>query len=202
VDVIDEQQRRAADKAPAHYSYKPSLMAGAYRFDVTEAGLAWQQGARSGLWRYRDIVEVRLSFRPVWLQSRRYRADIRHSSGARIPVLSTTWQTAALVAAQDDAYRDFIVALHQRLTEGQTRLRAGVPQLAYATGLVLLALLAIAMAGLLTRAVAVGEYPGALFIIGFALLFAWQLGGFMRRNRPRPYALERLPRSVLPAPPA
>lgn len=198
VSRTDEQQRRASAVAPVLYSYKPSLMAAAYRFEVTEAGLAWQHGTRSGLWRYRDIVQVRLSFRPVWLQPRRYRADITHSSGVRIAILSASWQTAALVTAQDQAYRDFIIALHDHLADGRTRLLAGIPRLSYGTGVVLLVLLSLAMAGLLARAVAIGEFAGALFLIGFAGLFAWQLGGFMRRNHPRAYAVERLPRSVLP----
>ena len=40
------------------------------------------------------------------------------------------------------------------------------------------------MAGLLVRAIFIGEFAGALFLVGFAALFAWQVGGFVRRNRP------------------
>ena len=53
--------------------------------------------------------------------------------------------------------------------------------------LVFVALLAVAMAGLLVRALMTGEYAGALFLVGFAALFVWQIGGFIRRNRPRSY---------------
>jgi hypothetical protein len=62
----------------------------------------------------------------------------------------------------------------------------------------LLALLGIAMAGLLLRAVATGEFAGALFIVGFAALFAWQVGGFVRRNRPLLYSFDHLPEALLP----
>jgi hypothetical protein len=62
----------------------------------------------------------------------------------------------------------------------------------------MLAMLAVAMAGLLIRALATGEFTGALFIIGFAALFTWQVGGFVRRNQPQTYSFDRLPRSVLP----
>jgi hypothetical protein len=59
-------------------------------------------------------------------------------------------------------------------------------------------LLAIAMAGLLVRALAIGEWYGALFLVGFAALFCWQIGGFIRRNRPRTYDFDHLPEKLLP----
>jgi hypothetical protein len=37
-----------------------------------------------------------------------------------------------------------------------------------------------------------------LFIAGFAALFAWQVGGFIRRNRPRIYTFDHLPKALLP----
>ena len=43
----------------------------------------------------------------------------------------------------------------------------------------LLTLVAIAMAGLAVRAVVTGEFAAHLFLVGFAALFAWQVGGFV-----------------------
>jgi hypothetical protein len=57
---------------------------------------------------------------------------------------------------------------------------------------------ALALSGLLIRAVAVGEWAGVLFLLGFAALFAWQIGGFIRRNRPRAYMFDDLPEALLP----
>ena len=37
-----------------------------------------------------------------------------------------------------------------------------------------------------------------VFLAGFALLFNWQIGGFVRRNRPIAYAFDRLPEALLP----
>jgi uncharacterized membrane protein len=54
------------------------------------------------------------------------------------------------------------------------------------------------MAGLFIRAVAIGEWPGVLFLVGFAALFAWQIGGFIRRNRPQAYTFDHLPEALLP----
>lgn len=182
------------------YAYKASLIGAAHQFELTEQGLSFRFAGRSGVWPYSEIAAIRLSYRPVSMQSQRFRADIHHSSGARIAILSTTWQTAALMAPQDSDYRAFIVQLHERLAKGGSRaaLSGGLGANTYAAALALLALLGIAMAGLLLRAVATGEFAGALFIVGFAALFAWQVGGFVRRNRPLLYSFDHLPEALLP----
>ena len=65
-------------------------------------------------------------------------------------------------------------------------------------GLLLLALVGLAIAGLFERAILTGEFAGALFLVGFAALFGWQIGGYMRRNRPRAYTFDDLPEALLP----
>ena len=54
------------------------------------------------------------------------------------------------------------------------------------------------MMGLLVRALAIGEWAGVLFLLGFAALFYWQIGGFIRRNRPISYSFDQLPKALLP----
>jgi hypothetical protein len=182
------------------YAYKASLIGSAHQFELTDAGLSWRIAGRSGVWPYADIAAIRLSYRPVSMQSRRFRADIDKAGGGSIAVLSTTWQTVALMAPQDHGYRAFMVELHRRLHQAgsKTVLIGGIGSKTYAFALVLLTLLGIAMAGLLLRAVAIGEWWGALFLIGFAALFTWQIGGFVKRNRPRSYSFDHLPEALLP----
>jgi len=182
------------------YAYKASLIGSAHRFELTDEGLSWHIAGRSGLWRYDEISAIRLSFRPVSMQQHRFRADVSHSKGGRIAILSTSWQTAALMAPQDNGFRDFIVALHARMAKAGSRaeLTAGLGAKTYAAVLAFLALLAVAMVGLLVRALITGELAGVMFILGFAALFAWQVGGFVRRNQPRSYGFDQLPRSLLP----
>ncbi|MGX4803645.1 hypothetical protein [Bradyrhizobium guangdongense] len=182
------------------YAYKASLIRSAHRFELTEAGLSWHIGGRSGVWRYDEIGAIRLSFRPVSMQQHRFRADISHINGGRIAILSTSWQTAALMAPQDNGFRQFIVELHARMAMSGSRaeLTAGLGVRTYAAVLAFMAMLAAAMAALLIRALLIGEFAGVLFILGFAGLFAWQVGGFVRRNRPRRYSFDQLPRSLLP----
>ena len=190
----------ARDAPTISYAYKASLVGAAHRFELTDAGLTWHLAGRSGVWAYPDIAAIRLSFRPVSMQAHRFRAEIRHVDGGHISMLSTSWQTAALMAPQDDSYRVFITALHARMRDAGSRalLTGGLSRRVYIAALALVALLAVAMGGLLVRAIAVLQFAGAAFILGFAALFGWQIGGFIRRNRPLAYTFESIPARLLP----
>jgi hypothetical protein len=182
------------------YAYKPSLIGAAHRFELTEQGLSWRFGGRTGVWPYADIASVRLSYRPVSMQAHRFRADITNRNGGRLPVLSTSWQTAALMAPQDNGYRAFVTGLHARLAaSGSTaELTGGLGRSAYTAALALLALVGAMLTVLFLRALLTGEFAGALFFIGFAALFIWQVGGFVRRNRPVSYSFDHIPEELLP----
>jgi hypothetical protein len=186
--------------AGVSYAYKASLIGAAHQFELTDDGLSWQAGSKSGVWPYPDIAAVRLSYRPVSMQSRRFRADIESASGQRIVILSTSWQTVALMAPQDRAYRAFIMQLHARMRQAGSKaaLIGGIGPKTHVAGIVVLALVAIAIAGLLIRAIATGEWAGGVFLVGFAALFTWQIGGFVLRNRPHAYAFDHLPEALLP----
>jgi len=198
--MIEMQVSRAEAASATSYAYKASLIGSAHRFELTDEGLSWHIAGRSGVWRYDEISTIRLSFRPVSMQQHRFRADVSRAGGGRIAILSTSWQTAALMAPQDSGFRDFIVELHARMAKAGSRaeLTAGLGRKTYAAVLVFLAVLAVAMTGLLIRALMIGEFAGMLFIIGFAALFAWQVGGFVRRNQPQSYSFDRVPKSLLP----
>jgi hypothetical protein len=206
MELPEPQQDQAAmpaegaPSAVARYVYKASLIGAAHQFELTDHGLSWRAGRRSGEWPYAAIAAIRLSYRPVSMQSRRFRADIENGDGRRIALLSTSWQTAALMAPQDRDYRAFIVQLHERMRQAGSAavLRGGLSPRVYAAAVAVLALVAIAMAGLFVRAVTTGQWSGALFLIGFAGLFTWQVGGFIRRNRPQAYSFDRLPAALLP----
>jgi hypothetical protein len=182
------------------YVYKASLIGSAYRFELTDDGLSWQAGGRSGVWPYGDIAAIRLSYRPISMQPRRFRADIDRVGGGRIALLSTSWTTVTLMAPQDRDYRAFITQLHRRLKEAGSRaeLVGGLKPVLYHAAVAVLAIVAVAISGLLIRALSTGEWAGALFLVGFAALFWWQIGGFVRRNRPQRYTFDALPGELLP----
>ena len=186
--------------AAPRYAYKASLIGLAHGFELTDKGLSWHLAGRSGLWPYAGIAAVRLSYRPVSMQSRRFRADLETSDGLRLTILSTTWQTAALMVPQDHDYRAFITELHARMRQAGSPavLRGGLRPRIYRIAVVLLGLVAIAMSALFLRAIVTEHWAGALFLTGFAAWFAWQVGGFVRRNRPRNYTFDHLPGALLP----
>ena len=195
--MTPETSDKAAD---VRYAYKASLIGAAHRFELGADGLRWHIGGKSGVWPYAGISAVRLSYRPVSMQSHRFRADIDGGGLGHIVVLSTSWQTAALMAPQDNDYRVFITQLHACMAAAGSGavliggLRPGI----YSAAVALLAVVALAMIGLLVRAIATGEFAGILFLVGFAALFGWQVGGFVRRNRPQAYRFDELPAALLP----
>ncbi|MFN5526511.1 MAG: hypothetical protein ACK5AT_30215, partial [Bradyrhizobium sp.] len=79
------------------YAYKASLIGAAQQFELTEEGLSWRFAGRTGLWPYADITAIRLSYRPVSMQAKRFRADVTNRDGRRLSIISTSWQTAALM---------------------------------------------------------------------------------------------------------
>jgi hypothetical protein len=200
---VAPQNSSGIAQAPAgdgSYSYRASLVGAAHEFELTDGGLSWRTGGRQGVWPYDTIAAIRLSYRPVAMQSRRFRADLVDRAGAHLAILSTSWQTIALQAPQDDSYRRFVLGLHRRLAQAgrplhlSGGLRRGVCLLAAGV----LAIVVAAIAALFVRALVTGAFAGALFLIGFAALFGWQIGGFMWRNLPRTYTLDDVPRELLP----
>jgi hypothetical protein len=193
-------QPGTGEGSPVSYAYKASLIGSAHQFELTDAGLWWRIAGRSGVWHYADISAVKLSYRPVSMQQQRFRADIDNTKGGRISILSITWQTATLMAPQGQLYRDFIIALHRHMQAAGSGavLTGGLGPKTYIAALALLAVLAASMTGLLLRALLTSEWTGALFLVGFALLFTWQVGGFVTRNRPRRYGFDHLPDTLLP----
>lgn len=191
---------RSLDPGPLSYSYKPSLVGGAWQFELAPEGISFRIGRRAEIWPYRRITAIRLSYRPISMQSRRFRADIHNDAGQSIRIVSVTWQTAALVAPQDADYRAFVLELHHRIAAAGAKpaLEAGLSPTLFGLAAAAIAVVAVALAGLFVRAALIGSIPGMLFLAGFAALFAWQIGGFLRRNRPRRYEPGSIPPELLP----
>lgn len=188
-----------SDTSTRDYAYRPSLLGAAWQFSLTDEGLAWSAGRKHGIWPYADIAHIQLTYRPVSMQRRRFRADIRARDGRTLPIVSATWQSMIAVAPQDDAYRAFILDLHRRVAAaGRATFGAGLKRPAYVIGLVLLTLVGVALAGLLVRALMTASWSGVLFLLGCAAVFGWQIGSFVRRNRPWTYTPDDVPEDLIP----
>jgi hypothetical protein len=134
------------------------------------------------------------------MQPRQFRADIISDSGQRQMVLSTSWKGFALVETRDEAYRAFMLALHRRIAEagGHAAFHGGMRPIPYALAAGVLIVFAIVMVALIARALATDAFAGALFLVALGAVFAWQIGGFMRRNKPCIYTPDALPPQLLP----
>jgi hypothetical protein len=195
--ILQQQPTTPADDSRSiGYAYKASLIGAAQQFDLTGDGLSFRFAGRSGLWRYADIAAVRLSYRPVSMQSRRFRADLHHVDGGRLVILSTSWQTAAL----DGAAGRRLPRLHHRTAsahgegwqQGHADRRSRAQDLRRghcAVGI---------RRGRHGRASHPRHRDGPIRLLGFAALFGWQVGGFITRNRPVSYEFERIPEALLP----
>jgi hypothetical protein len=190
----------AAQLLQLRYAYKASVAGSPQAFELTGQGMSFQSGFRSGVWRYGDIARIRLTYRPVSMLKHRFRADIRHKDGRTLKIVSATWAGIVAMTPQNDSYRAFIEELHRRVAaEGRgVEYVAGLHSIAFAIAAAVLAVIMIAIAALLARAVASGEFIAVLFLIGFVAWSAWSVGGWMTRNKPQQYEPQSLPEQLLP----
>jgi hypothetical protein len=184
---------------PLRYAYKASAAGSPQMFELTEQGLSFRSGFYAGVWAYGDIARIRLTYRPVSMLRHRFRADIRHKDGKTLRIVSATWSGIVTMAPQDEAYRAFIVELHQRVAAVRKVVCiAGLQPVAFWLGVAAFGAILVAIAALFVRALLTGEHIGALFMVGFAVWSGWYAGGFLMRNKPGRYAPDSLPAQLMP----
>ncbi len=182
------------------YGYRPSLLGAPYEFRLAPDALEWQVGRRSGRVPYGSIRRVRLSFRPVPLQSYRFLTEIWSDGAPKLQLASTSARSMMEIERQDAKYSGFVTELHRRIAaaRGEAVFESGKSPIAYWIGFILFAAISLGLAALAVRGLQAQSLAGAAFVAGFLALFLWQLGGFFRRNRPRRYAADALPADLLP----
>src|ERR1700730_14131916 len=111
------------------YSHKPSLMGPPSEFRLAPDAIEWSAGRHRGRIAYARIGRVRLSFRPVTMQTRRFVAEIWPTDGPRLSLLEQQ--------RQDREYGDFIRELHRRIAAagGAASFETGTPAVLYWPGL-------------------------------------------------------------------
>jgi hypothetical protein len=188
------------ETAPADsYCFKPSLFGAPSEFRLTPGGLSWSVGRRSGVISYGAIECIRVSFRPSGLLARAYLTEIWSSSAPKLTISSQGAKSIVEKIDQPAPYRAFIEALHRNLGEApNAELLKGIAPHLYWPGLAVLAGVVAACVALIVRAVQGGAWTGALFILVFLVLFAWQIGAYFRANRPGAYAADAPPADLLP----
>lgn len=182
------------------YAFKASLAGAMCQFTLKPDALHWQVGRRSGSARYERIRAVRLSYRPVTMQSHRFVAEIWPSEAAKIQIVSVSWRSMFDQQRLDAAYAAFIAELHRRIAAagGATQFSTGLPAVTYWIGVVVFAAVLLATAALALRAVRFAQWSASAVVAVFFAVFAYQIGNYFHRNRPAPYRPDELPAAVLP----
>jgi len=139
--MADQRDLQSGSGDDPAYSYKPSLMGAAWEFRLRGDTLEWRAGRHQGSAPCGRIARVRLSFRPVTMQTRRFVTEIWLDRGPRLSIASTSWRSMVEQEAQDRAYGAFIRELHRRMTaaEAQASFETGTPAMLYWPGLVVFA---------------------------------------------------------------
>lgn len=182
------------------YAYRPSLLGAAWEFRLTDEGIEWAAGRRSGRIAFRDVRRLRMSFRPVSMQTQRYLTEVWADGAPKLEIVSSSWKSMVEQVRQDQSYSAFVVELHRRLMHEATSVRfeQGSNQLLYWPGLIVFVGVALGLALLVVRALQFNSMGGAALIGGFLALLLWQGGGFFRRNRPGVYRPDALPAELMP----
>ena len=182
------------------YAYKSSLIGSPFEFRLAADALEWRKGPREGRTAYDHIRRIRLSFRPMTMQSHRFLAEIWPDNGPKLQIASTSWRSMMEQERLDGPYAAFVSELNRRVgaAGGTPLLQAGSHPLVYWPGLAVVLGLGIAVVVLIVRALQVQACGGAAFIAAFLALLIWQTGNFFRRNRPGVFRPDAVPEVVLP----
>ena len=195
---MTDQNQTSADGL--QYIYKPSLLGGAWHFRLEPDALAWTFGVRSGRVPYRQVARVRLSYRPMTLQTHRFITEIWPQNAAKLQIASTSWKSMVEQERLDADYFTFVTELHKRLAAAGTQASfvTGYAPPLYWAGVAVFIATALGLAGMIVRAVQLGAWAGIAFVVVFFGIFLWQVGNYFRRNRPGSYRPEAIPALILP----
>lgn len=182
------------------YTYRPSLLGAPWSFRLTPAGLAWEAGRRSGLVPYREVRRVRLSFKPVSMQTRRYQTEIWAEGAPKLSIVSSSWKSMVEQERLEKPYAAFVAELHRRLAEADAPVsyEQGSNPIRYWPGLAVFSGISLGLAYLIVRALLTDGPAAAAFIAAFLALFIWHSGNYFRRNWPGTYRPDALPELLLP----
>jgi hypothetical protein len=197
---MDPREAEVADEPV--YAFKPSLMGTPFEFRLTPRALAWSKGPYTGDVPYDQIRRVRLTYRPMTVQSHRFLTEIWPVGGPKLQIASTSVRGLVEQERLDPAYRAFVTELHRRIaaTGAPTAFVAGSPPLLYWPGVLVFVGASLALFSLSVRALLGGELAGIALVLGFFALFLWQVGTFFWRNQPGTYRPDAVPAQVIPKP--
>ena len=193
---------RATDPAADEmsYRYRPRMIGAEFAFRLEPHALAWELGQRNGRLAYRDIARLRLGYRPANIAGSRFIAEIWSRAGMKLEIASITQRSLFDYQNLAPQYRAFVVELGRRIAVagGACRCEAGFSPWRWWPALFVAAATLVAAVYVSLNALIAGNVAAAAVIIAFGLVFLWQIGSMIARNRPRLCGLQSIPSAVLP----
>jgi len=182
------------------YGYRPKMVGSARWFRLGPHSLEWNMGGYTGQVPYPMIGTVRLGYRPSNFGGRRFVAEIWPRKGLKLELASTSYKSMVATEDQGPAYRVFLEELHRRIAAagGDCRFEAGFapwrwwPMAAVSVGT------ALALVYVTVTTLFDADKSSLLLVVGFMVLFGWQMWPLISRNRPERYHPRHIPERVLP----
>ena len=186
------------------YAYRPSVTGPMRIFSLSDDGIDWAAGVRSGHVPYRHIRLVRMSYRPTSLQSQRFVTELwargEAAQTTKLKIASSSWKSMVEQERLDQSYSAFLGELHRRMSAAKVaaRFEYGGHPLVYWPSLAIFLVVGLGLAALVAETLHGDAPSGAAIVAAFLALYLWQGGNFLRRNRPGRYCPDALPGAVMP----
>ena len=190
-------QDEAADPT---YAYKPKLIGAIAQLTLRRDAIEWELGGRSGRLRYDRVRAVRVSYRPVTMQSQRFVTEIWGDGNPKIQIVSVSWRSLAEQQRQDAPYVAFVTELHRRIAaaDATVQFTAGLPFLLFWAGVVIVGLALAAALLMFARTTTFDQWQGNAFIAALFAILTYQFVRFFHRNRPLRYGADAIPPGAMP----
>lgn len=189
-----------ADEGGPVYSYRPRLIGAGQDFRLGDHSLEWNVSGMRGQTAYPMFTMVRIGYRPSNLGSSRYIAELWPRNGAKIEIASASYRSVVAMEDQSPAFNVFMRELHKRIAASgaNCRFEAGFASWRWWPMAAIGVATAFALVFVAIHTAINGDAGSGAIVLGFIILFAWQLVPLILRNRPRTYDPRNIPDGILP----
>ncbi|SRR5579885_531542 len=183
------------------YRFRPRLIGGEHVFSLTPDALEFEASNRLQRVAYRDIVRIRLSYRPANMTFHRFVTEIWPRAGKKLTIVSVSASGPFNFENKSAAYRAFLMEFFRRVEAVQPTLEieAGMARWRWLPAAIFGAATIVALVYVLVRALINAQFSFFAFCLAFGALFIAQIGAMLLRNRPRSCKIDSIPAQVLPS---
>jgi hypothetical protein len=182
------------------YQHRAKAYAQDASFVLEDDHVMVNQGRRSGAFHYRDIMLIRLMYKPRNTTNEGYQAKIYRRDRKTASLTNLSWKSLVDLERQDADYTRFVRALIGETVRVNPSavLEAGLPRWLHGLTSVagIIALLALAI--VTVQAVINGAWPVALLTAALTAYFGWWSWRYLGRNLPRRFSADSIPPDVMP----